>query len=368
MKKLIIIIAIIGCTLASAVAQGTIAFGNSVASRIYTCNDYPGSPARLAAALDGFTFGVFFGPAGSSEGALTQAPGTATIGATTPGVLTGAASVFALPGTEPGQVVSLQIRGWDSTGNVLGMTGVRQVTLGPTAGPGTVIWQGASGINPNRFDPLLVCIPEPSTIALGAMAGMFLLFRVRRTFTSNRLVKKLIIIIAIIGCSLASALAQGTIFFGNSVLSRVGIPTPEGSVRYLSPADGFTIGAFYGPAGSSKEQLVMAPTTAVIGAYPGIMDNVSSAFALPGTEPNQIVSLQIRAWNNLGMYGETKVAQVRLGPTQGPGTVIWQSEAGSNPNRFAPLRIIPEPSSIAIGLLGGMFLLFRLHHRARKPN
>ena len=103
----------------------------------------------------------------------------------------------------------------------------------------------------------------------------------------------------------------------------------------------------------------MAPTTAVIGAYPGIMENASSVFALPGTEPNQIVSLQIRAWNNLGMYGETKVAQVRLGPTQGPGTVIWTSENLPNPNRFAPLRIIPEPAVIALGALAGAFLLFQ---------
>ncbi len=171
--------------------------------------------------------------------------------------------------------------------------------------------------------------------------------------------KKLIIIIAIIGCTLL-ARSQGTIGFGNNVLSRAGIPTSDGGVRYLSPADGFTIGAFYGPAGSSKEQLVMAPTTAVIGAFPGIMDNASSVFALPGTEPNQTVSLQIRAWNNLGLYGETKIAQVRLGPTQGPGTVIWQSETGSNPNRFTPLRIIPEPSSIALVALAGALLLFRI--------
>jgi hypothetical protein len=173
--------------------------------------------------------------------------------------------------------------------------------------------------------------------------------------------KKLILFtLGLINCTLASAVAQGTIAFGNNVLSRAGIPTSDGSVRYLSPADGFTIGAFYGPAGSSKEQLVMAPTTAVIGAYPGIMDNASSVFALPGTEPNQIVSLQIRAWNNLGLYGETKIAQVRLGPTQGPGTVIWTSETVPHPNRFAPLRIIPEPSTIALGALAGVFLVLRV--------
>ncbi len=183
MKKLLLTLGMIGCTLASAVAQGTIAFGNNVASRIITNLD--GSPARLATAADGLVFGVFFGPAGTSAGALQQAPGTATIGVNTPGVMTGAASVFALPGTEAGQVVSLQIRAMDSSGKFFAETDVRQVTLGPTAGPGTVIWQGASGTNPNRFNPLCVCIPEPSSIALGVLAGMFLLLRARKTFISN---------------------------------------------------------------------------------------------------------------------------------------------------------------------------------------
>ncbi|MBK7997910.1 MAG: hypothetical protein IPK15_04055 [Verrucomicrobia bacterium] len=175
MKKLLLTLGLIGIAVL-ANAQGTIAFGNNVASR-FRIND--GLGGRNITAADGFTFGVFFGPAGSSEGALTRAPGTATIGATTPGVMIFASSVFALPGTEAGQVVSLQIRGMNRTGQVLMFTDVRQVTLGPTAGPGTVIWQGPSGTNPNRFHPL-VLIPEPSTIALGALAGVCLLFRARK--------------------------------------------------------------------------------------------------------------------------------------------------------------------------------------------
>jgi len=93
-----------------------------------------------------------------------------------------APSVFFLPDTNPGDVVSLQIRAWDSGRGYYGATDVRQVTLGPTAGPGTVIWQTATGSNPNRFHPMvinpLVC-PEPSTFVLGALGGVALLFRWR---------------------------------------------------------------------------------------------------------------------------------------------------------------------------------------------
>ncbi len=180
MKKLLLTLGLIGIAVL-ANAQGTIAFGNNVASRITIA--YP-LPPRLLTSSDGFTFGVFFGPAGSGSDVLQQAPGTATIGATTPGVMTGAPSVFALPGTEPGQVVSMQIRGWNAAGTFLFFTDVRQVTLGPTAGPGTVIWQSASGINPNRFNPPLF-IPEPSTIALGALAGVCLLFRARKSIKAK---------------------------------------------------------------------------------------------------------------------------------------------------------------------------------------
>jgi len=65
-----------------------------------------------------------------------------------------------------------------------GETAIRQVTLGPTAGPGAVIWQTATGTNPNRFYPMLVstlACPEPSTLALGALGGLFLLLLRRKS-------------------------------------------------------------------------------------------------------------------------------------------------------------------------------------------
>jgi hypothetical protein len=189
MKKVLFVI---GFTTIAILAhgQGTIAFGNGTLTRCVICDSF--SLPRLATAADGLAFYVFWGPAGSAAHELVQvqqAGPTATIG-TTAGVMINAPSVFAIPGTEPGQVVSLQIRAWDvATGGqrLYGQTDIRQVTLAPTAGPGTVIWQTAAGTNPNRFYPMginpLVC-PEPSTFALGAMGALFLLFfRLRRKST-----------------------------------------------------------------------------------------------------------------------------------------------------------------------------------------
>jgi hypothetical protein len=166
--------------------QGTIAFGNSALTRIQITGPTMGNT---------FFVGAFYGPAGSTQEYLAPAPGLATF--TTAGVMVNAPSVFALPGTEPGQVVSLQIRVWETvlgsdwesvcrTHGFVAATDVRQVTLAPTAGPGTVIWQTAAGTNPSRFTPLaqplfppfrvyINCVPEPSTLALAVLGGVVFL-------------------------------------------------------------------------------------------------------------------------------------------------------------------------------------------------
>ena len=201
MKKLLITLGLSVLTLTSALAQGTIAFGNGTLTKI-TVLDQPGVGARNATASDGLAIGVFYGPAGSGQDYLTLAPGVAGIGPNA-GIMMNAPSIFSLPGTEAGQVVSLQIRMWSNTygsdweavcrdNAYLGATAVKQVTLG-TADNATVIWQTASGTSASRFTPLIQalgpmniqCIPEPSTLALGALAGAFLLFHVRKSTKAN---------------------------------------------------------------------------------------------------------------------------------------------------------------------------------------
>lgn len=174
MKKCLLTLGLISLTTLSH-AQGTIAFGNSALTRIQVCDSHG---LRNATAADGLSISVWFGPANSGWDALTKA-GTAQIGSTA-GVMTGASSVFALAGTEPNQVVSLQIRA-EGGGGYYAETRIAQVTLGPTAGPGAVIWQTTTGTNPNRFTPLVPICPEPSTIALGALGCLTLLFRVRKS-------------------------------------------------------------------------------------------------------------------------------------------------------------------------------------------
>lgn len=148
-------------------AQGIIAFGNGSLTR-YTWN--AGSSAVPV------VFGVFWGT-NANDLTLVLPLGT---GAVSPTGIIVAPSIYAIPGTEAGQTVYLQIRGWAASYGTnwmearlnfasYGQTDVRQVTLGQTAGPGTVIWQSSSSGNPNRFYPLVLGNPltPPAIIQLG---------------------------------------------------------------------------------------------------------------------------------------------------------------------------------------------------------
>jgi hypothetical protein len=179
MKKLLLTFGLAALTLASAHAQGTIQLNNSVGTPIRIDNgDCVFSSAdRLAGIADQLTVEVWWG-----TGAELQLGGTAGVGAN--GLITGnSLSVFQVAGSEAGATVHMQIRMFNAAG-LRGETKVATgVVLGPTAGPGTVIWQGASGTNPNRFTMLIV--PEPSTLALGGLAGALLLLRARKKSTNN---------------------------------------------------------------------------------------------------------------------------------------------------------------------------------------
>jgi len=183
--------------------------------------------------------------------------------------------------------------------------------------------------------------------------------------------KKTLLTLALVALTTVASYAQGTIAFGNGTLTRVMVNTGSGAARQATAADNLIIGVFYGPEGTAASALQQAPGTATIGATAGIMANAPSVFQLPGTEAGQVVSLQIRAWTLDGsLSGETRVIstfqlgptgeRLGLGPTAGPGYVIWQGAASTNPQRFTPLIVVPEPSTIALGILGlGSLLLFR---------
>ena len=186
--------------------------------------------------------------------------------------------------------------------------------------------------------------------------------------------KKLLITLGLSVLTLTSALAQGTINPINGALARFKIDTNGDGVgdRNVTAADGFVMAVYYGPAGSSKSELTMYPDVMRIGTTDGVFTGLPSILALPGTEPGQVISLQMRVCNPLGGYGETSVKQVTLGPTTGPSTVVWISTGTAD--RFAPIQLqlaptgicIPEPSTVGLGMVcAGLLVAF---YRGRKQS
>ncbi len=194
MKKILIPIVAVLLGLAAPMShgQGTIQFLNSALSKIKYLDD---PCAALTDAPVGAVVGVFYG---ASPDSLTLADTTARV--TAPGIFNGG-TVYALPGTSPGQTISLKIAGWYNKGGLtperaaqgpssVGITHygesevITTTALGPSAGPGTVVFQGATGTNPNRVKPFTILqpalCPEPSTWALVSIGVVALAFRRRR--------------------------------------------------------------------------------------------------------------------------------------------------------------------------------------------
>lgn len=183
MKKLLFTIALVISTATSTWAAGTINSLNGPVRRIALDFDRDGVADRLATAADGIKMGVFYGPAGSSASELLAYPQFAFIG-DYDGIFTGLPGILQIPGMHPQDIISLQMRFTDSHG-LQAETPVIQTRLGPDEGPGAVVW----GAGENRFHSAvtlsspgfaLVIVPEPSALALGAMALVLAGFRLSR--------------------------------------------------------------------------------------------------------------------------------------------------------------------------------------------
>ncbi len=191
MKKLLLILGLAALTTGSALADGTILPLPGIIGRVRIDCNGDGLSDRFATSADRLELHLYYGAAGlTSSDELTHFPQFAVI-EDAYGRWVGLPTVLGIPGTISGESVSLQFRILTPTG-ILAETDIRQVSLGGE-GVGTVVWQSSSQDSPFRFPylngpfplPPDTCVPEPSTLALGALAGAFLLFRVRKSTNNN---------------------------------------------------------------------------------------------------------------------------------------------------------------------------------------
>ena len=200
------------------------------------------------------------------------------------------------------------------------------------------------------------------------------------------LMKKLLLLATLLGTA-ASAFAQGNVSFRNNASTSFYIYTNDaarslGGVaitnRLMSGTSGYRIGLYAAPGtGNTTNSLALVGLATNNAALPGRFLG-PSPYVLTGYAPGNPITFQIRAWSFAGgmsyeeallnlISGSVNPAEIALGASE-LGTVTPSDAASPVALLFgaAPLvqgfEIIPapEPSSIALGLLGlGAIALFR---------
>ncbi len=181
----------------------------------------------------------------------------------------------------------------------------------------------------------------------------------------------------------AAVFAQGTVNFANTTVTRM--TTNSGTVNVppgqspnangnTAPAGTYVVGFYQAPQGTTDPNAftLVGPTTpnAPVG---GLFNGNPSGgfFAIPGNT-GQTIAFQIRAWQISGGSSYEAAIQPNLyrgmsaigEVTPATGVVLTPNLFGTGAGQIGGFvltpNVIPEPSSIALGLLGlGAIALFR---------
>jgi len=182
--------------------------------------------------------------------------------------------------------------------------------------------------------------------------------------------KKIIIVIA---CMLAgvSAYAQGTVNFNNRVPAATPSPVDApifdvGGTTRLS-GTGFYAQLYGAAAGGTLAAIGDALTFST--GRPGyiLATGVDTTRSIPGVTPGGNAQVQIRAWS--ASAGSTYEAALAAGGAVGSSDVLTLATGGGGAPPGPPadlvglksfsLNVIPEPSTLALGILGAALLVIR---------
>jgi len=200
--------------------------------------------------------------------------------------------------------------------------------------------------------------------------------------------KKTLLIAAATGLMAVSSFAQGTLVFANTAIAATKINTNvlNGSVRGLvGLTPGFlNYGLFVGASGTTSNNLTLAlnstggaalvtgNSTTATGRLDG--DGGGSFVGISGFAASTPIAVQVRAWsasygndwqsafnayaaNTPGVWwGASIVGSLTLNPVSGPGTALFSSTTPIT--GFDVYTTVPEPSTIALGMLGLASLAF----------
>lgn len=173
--------------------------------------------------------------------------------------------------------------------------------------------------------------------------------------------KKALSILAALTLASVVCSADGTVFLNNYDANKAIFYMSEGTLA--SEGLGVTLQILGGPVGGALAPInpngKTNPNLSLV--EPGFFDAVPSFGVVPGVADGAQAQFQVRAW----IGADYASAQVRAEST------TWTQKVGTNPAPPSPpvpealqfpgltLINIPEPSTIALGLLGAALLLIR---------
>lgn len=176
-----------------------------------------------------------------------------------------------------------------------------------------------------------------------------------------------------------SVLAQGTVSFNNRISASLNSPVTIQSGGLPTGSD-YWAQLFAGPAGTAEGALVGVGTPALFrtGAAAGFW--TAATLSIPGVGAGQTAVLQVRAWfSQNGTYateaaaiaagqlnGRSGLFNISLGGDPGGGglpivtpNILGNADNGAGlPENFTGFALVPEPATLALGLLGAAGLLF----------
>lgn len=179
----------------------------------------------------------------------------------------------------------------------------------------------------------------------------------------------------------AATYGQGTVAFLNTSGTAFTTNNQAGTTGLMRGANNYRIGLYTAPAGTTTPSLftlVGVATNSSLSA--GRFQYGTGNFDIPGNT-GQAIAYQVRAWSLAAgaSYEAAVAAAIGYGGVSGIGSITPTASStapapalfgpgGANPPDFAGqlnvgvelVPLIPEPSSIALGLLGlGAIALFR---------
>jgi hypothetical protein len=196
---------------------------------------------------------------------------------------------------------------------------------------------------------------------------------------------KKLLLLAVLGLTVASAMAQGRVSFRNTASTSFNLTTNNAAgtapgVMQSNLVAQYRIGLYAAPTTGASSNSLTLISLITNSASPGLVGKIFGADPLvlstaAGYSAGSQITFQIRAWSFAGGLTwdeanatigslDTQIGASAIGtatPTAAPSAAgpLFGTAAGLLTSGFE-IRPVPEPSSIALGLLGlGAIALFR---------